>query len=341
LSTDAESVFRHGWQGPTIEYMNRLSPLDLASLAHTAHDSVVRTAELRAGGVSGSAIAVRCRPGGPWQRLLPGVVLLANTVPTRKQRLRAALAYAGPGAVITGVDAARLDHDLGVPAGDEVHLLVPASKRVSNDSYVVVERTTRMPEVVERDGLAYAPLPRAVLDASRRERDAMRLRALLSASVCCGACSVSELRTELDSGNQRGSAAPRAALRAVSDGVASLTVGWARRVVRDAPIPSPRWNVPLRDVSGALIGVVDAWWDDVALAWEVGTQNFRLTDGEQPCRHSSLTSNGVVVLRTSPARLRQDPDGVRQELVQAFARAAHRTRPPVHALSDRHPATRH
>jgi hypothetical protein len=336
LSTDAKSVFRRVRLGPTIEVMTQISPLKLASLASAVPDGVVRSSELRAGGLSGSAIIVRCRPGGPWQRLLPGVLLLSTDEPSRRQRLRAALAYAGEGATITGVDAATLDHDLGVDAGEDVHVLVPAARRAVTNSYVVVERTTRMPSVIERDGLRYAPVPRAVLDAARRERDAVRLRALLSGPVHCGVCSVAELRAELDAGNQHGSAAPRAALRAVSDGVFSLVEALARRVARGAPLPMPRWNVPIRDVTGALLGVVDAWWDEVALAWEVGSQHFRLGPAAQ-CSDSdgALTASGVIVLRTPPEQLRDDPDGVRQDLVEAFHRAADRVRPPVHALADR------
>jgi len=66
-------------------------------------------------------------PVGRGSGLLPGVVLLSSSAPTRRQLLRAALAYAGDGAVITGVDAARLNHDLRLPPADEVHLLVPAA----------------------------------------------------------------------------------------------------------------------------------------------------------------------------------------------------------------------
>jgi hypothetical protein len=342
LSTEIKSVFRRGGPGRTIEVMTHTSPPDLASLARTMPDGVVRASELRANGVPGSAIVVRCRPGGPWQRLLPGVVLMSSAEPSRRQRLRAALAYAGEGAAITGLDAASLDHDLGVRTHDEVQVLIPASRRTTTNGYVVVERTTRMPSLIERDGLRYAPMPRAVVDAARRERDAVRLRALLSGPIRFGACSVSALRAELDSGNQRGSAAPRAALRSVSDGVVSLTEGLARRVARGAALPVPRWNVPLRDVTGTLLGVVDAWWDEVALAWEVGTHHFRLghTGASPSYCNPQLTAAGVIIVRTPVERLRSDPTGVRRDLVQAFHRAAARVRPPVHALSDRTPTTR-
>ncbi|AHH94470.1 hypothetical protein GCM10010174_28390 [Kutzneria viridogrisea] len=316
--------------------MNQTSSIDLALLPASVPDGVVRTADLRASGVSGSAISVRCRPGGPWQRLLPGVVLLSSGSPTRRQQLRAALLYAGDGAVITGVDAACLRHELHLPIPEDVHVLVPATRRVAGEGFAITERTTRMPETITEDGLIYAPVARAVLDAARRERDAQRLRALLAEPVRCGACRVSDLREELDAGSQRGTAAPRAALRAVSDGVLSLAQGWARRIVRTCPIPPPRWNVPVRNASGILLGVVDAWWDEVALAWEVGTQDFRLGAGERSGspRQSGLTGSGILVLRTARDRLRTDPAGVRRDLVQAFHRATRRIRPPVHGLAD-------
>jgi hypothetical protein len=329
LSTVVESVFRWVGRGPTIEVMTSSSPPDLAGFVGTVPDGVVRAAELRASGVPGSDITARCRPGGPWQRLLPGVLLLSGAEPSRRQRLRAALVYAGGEAAITGLDAAGLDHDLGVRVGVQVHVLVPTARRVAANGYVVVEHTTRMPVLIERDGLRYAPLPRAVLDAARREHDAVRLRALLSGPVLRGLCSVAELRAELDAGNQQGSAAPRIALRAVSDGVVSFSAGLARRLTRGTPLPAPRWKVPIRDVNGTLIAVVDAWWDDVALAWEIDT-------GPDP-QDARLAAAGVVVLRTSAERLRSNPDGVRQDLVQAFHQATDRLRPPVHGLSDRSP----
>ncbi|MBV8931768.1 MAG: hypothetical protein JOZ47_03835 [Kutzneria sp.] len=317
--------------------MNRPSPLDLASLPATVPDAVVRGAELRASGVSGSAIALRCRPGGPWQRVLPGVVLLSNSAPTRRQLLRAALAYAGDGAVITGIDATQLAVDLGPPP-NYVHLLVPAGRRITSTGHALIERTTRMPDVVWRDGMPCASVPRAVLDAARRERDASRLRALLSEPGRRGLCGLNELRAELDAGSQRGSAGPRAALRAVSDGILSLAEGRARRIVRSCPIPPPRWNVPVRDNTGALLGVVDAWWDDVALAWDVGTQDFRFgADAARPQQHR-LAGSGVVVLRTMPTRLHLDPHGVRRDLAQAFNRAARRIRPSVRGLREPEPA---
>jgi hypothetical protein len=314
-------------------------PLDLAMLTTRMPEGVARSTELRVAGVSSSTIEARCRPGGPWQRLLPGVLLLSNGVPTRKQLLLAALVYAGPGAVITGVDALRAAGLRQFAPPEHVHLLLPAERRVTTHGFVQVERTTRVPEPTSGGlRLPFAPIRRAVLDLARRERDAAKLRQLLIEPVRRGLCTVSELRAELDAGSQRGSAAPRAVLRAIPGGVRSLAEGWARRVVRRCPIPEPKWNMPVRGVTGVLLGVVDAWWEEVALAWEVGARSFSVAaDGltAQPARHTALAAKGVVVVRTPPQRLHDDPEGVCRELVYAYRRAARRTRPPVHGLPER------
>ncbi|MBW4720579.1 hypothetical protein [Saccharothrix obliqua] len=174
---------------------------------------VIRTAELRAAGVPRYEIDLRCRPGGPWQRVLPGVLLLAAGPPTRAQRVRAALAYAGPGAVLTGVDALRALGFSDLPPPGRIHLLQPAAHRKSGVGAVFLERTTRLPNPVLKDGLPLAPPIRAALDAARHSHPPHQTR-ILTAAVAAGYPARALLR-ELDAGSSRGTAAPRAALRAL------------------------------------------------------------------------------------------------------------------------------
>jgi hypothetical protein len=68
---------------------------------------VVRTAELEALGMDRRTIYRRCRPGGPWRPLLPGIILLLPGEPTDRQRIDAALLRGGESAQITGLWAAR------------------------------------------------------------------------------------------------------------------------------------------------------------------------------------------------------------------------------------------
>lgn len=281
----------------------------------SAPDKVITITELRARGVTNHAITTRCRPSGPWQRVLPGVVLMTSTRPTRRQRLRAAIAYAGPGSAISGVDAMRA-HDIDVPLPPDVLVLAPAERRLVSRSYLTVERTTRPPDPADCAGLPYAPLTRATLDVARRAADGDHLRMLLMAAL--GTCTVPELRAELDAGSQRGSAAVRALLKPDLADTAEIVpeaVTLARRLLRDTALPPPQWHHPVHDDMGMLLGVPDMWWPDVRLAWDVCPQ----TRHHDPRTWSAA---GVVLHRTDPHRLSTAPATVTDELISAFASAA-------------------
>ena len=295
------------------------SPAPAQLRRSTAHDAVIRSADLRASGFTPHAIATRCRPSGPWQRLLPGVVLLSNAPPTRRQRIRAALTYAGTHAVLTGTDAIAA-HGVPVPPADEVLLLVPASRRVTSRSYLTVERTTRLPTPERRNGLPTAPLVRATADAARHEHDHGRLRTVLFAPVQAGRCTIADLRQELNMGNQRGSAAARALLADEDHEVVPFTQALATLLLRSAPLPPPRWQVTLHTPKGTKLGVADAWWPEAGLAWDLGAQRNPLPTTERS--RPLLTAAGITVLHTDPARLTTNPTDVIAELVDAFTYAS-------------------
>jgi hypothetical protein len=264
-------------------------------MSEFADRRVARVETLRAAGMSHHALTSRCRPSGPWRRLLPGVVLLDNGVPTRRQWLCAARAYAGDDAVISGVDAA-VAHGLPVPGTAEVLVLVPASRRLTPRWPLVFERTTRLPEPCWRGGLPMAPLARAVVDAARREDDHDRLRALLAAPLLAEACTIAELRRELDAGNQRGTAAARALLAAGDDAVLPLDLARARRIVHAAQLPTPRWRVPFRTATGDHLGTADAWWPHLNLIWDLGS-------GCPPPPNATVLRTHPTHLATSPAQV--------------------------------------
>jgi hypothetical protein len=281
----------------------------------SAPDDIATIPELRAHGVTNHAVATRCRPSGPWQRVLPGVVLMTASRPTRRQRLRAAVAYAGPRSVVSGADALRA-HGVDVPAPAEVLLLAPAERRLISRSFLTVERTTRPPEPTVRAGLPYAPLARATLDAARRAADREYLRKLLTSVL--DRCTVAELRTELDAGNQRGSAAVRALLTPDLAGPSEVvpeTVTLARRLVRGTALAPPQWQQPVHDSADMLLGIPDAWWPEAGLAWNVDLR----TRHHDP---RTWAAAGFTLVRTDPRRLTTAPVAVIEELTTAFAAAA-------------------
>lgn len=310
---------------------------DAEALFAASRLGVITVAQLEALGVQQRTSYRRCRPGQPWQRLLPGVVLLRTGEPTRRQLLEGALLYCGGQAVITGLESCRR-HGLRRPdrPGEPVHLLLPAHLKTVSSGYVLVERTTRMPAPIRVDELPLAPAVRAVLDECRRLTERAPVRALLAEAVQQLGITPAELSTELENGSTRGSASARAALREISRGARSAAEAEAMALLRRTGLPEPVWNFELRDERGQYVATPDAWWDDVGLAWEIDSYEFHFG---QPGYAATLARNnryaaaGVAVVQTLPSQLRTGPQGVVAELVSAYRAAASRPRPLVRLAS--------
>lgn len=315
----------------------------MTSTTSTAHaatdttddtDNIVAVSALRARGILDTTITKRCRPGGPWRRLAPGVVMLASGEPTRRQLLRATASYLGKECVLTGQDAL-CAYGLDLPKPRTVHALVPVRRRMLPPEFVLLERTARPPDPVLVRGLPFAPPERAALDAARRQHEPERMRELLTLPVYYGLCTLEQLRAELDAGNQRGSAAVRRQLRLVAQERDTYVHGLARRLIKRSPLPPPRWGATVCDRAGRPIGTVDAWWDEIGMGWQ-----FRkpvTTQGQTRPSHVPLAAAGVVVVRTSPESLRTGREAVIRELVSAFRTAATRVRPAVRCALHGHP----
>jgi hypothetical protein len=269
----------------------------------------------------------RCQPGGPWQRPLPGVMLLCNTSPTRQQQVEAALLYAGPDAIVTGVEAC---HRFGLSTAlqdEHVHLLVPQDRKVHSSDYVIIERTTRLPEPVVRAGVPLAPMIRSVLDACRRLRAHEPVSALITEAVQRGRLHPAHLLSELERGSSRGTAVPREVLKDVLAGARSVAEIDAIRVWERTDLPEPQRNVRLYDKHGEYVATPDAWLDDVGLAWEIDSFAFHFSRDDYArtvARNSRYAAAGIPVVQTLPTRLRTEPEAVAAELTAAYRAAASR-----------------
>lgn len=285
-------------------------------------------------GMPGPTVYRRCAPGGPWRRVLPGVVLLSSTAPTRQQLVEAALLYAGPNSVVTGVEACRRYGLCSVPEDERVHLLIPLDRKVHGSEYVVVERTKRLPGPVMREGVPLAPMIRAVLDACRRLPAHEPVGALIAEAVQRGRVHPARLLSELEHGSSRGSAVPRQVLKDVLAGARSVAEIDAIQVWKRTKLPVPLRNVKLYDGHGKYVATPDGWFDDVGLAWEIDSFAFHFGRDDYAktvARNSRYAAAGVTVVQTLPTRLRTEPDAVAAELTAAYEAAASRPRPPVQA----------
>jgi very-short-patch-repair endonuclease len=261
--------------------------------------------------------------------MFPGVYVAHTGVPSAEQKDMAALLYAGPGSVLTGMAALR---GLGVITSEPRHfdILVPVSRRPRNSAVITIHRTTRMPGQFIDGRRSYALVYRALADAARSLNDLSEVRALVAGAVQRRECMPEMLLDELRLGETRGSARLRQVLAEVADGVRSVAEAEFRDLIKRARLPMPMFNARLTRADGSFLAVADAWWADAGVAVEIDSREWHLrpTDWERTMRrHAEMISQGILVLHFSPRQIRSDPATVRTKIADALA--VGRARPPL------------
>lgn len=307
---------------------------DVSALQRKSKNGVIRTSVLKAMGVGAKTIVDRTA-GGPWQRILPGLVLLHNGQPTRLQRNTAAVMFGGADAMLTGRAGLALHGFSKAVNTSGVPLLIPHDKHRKDVAFVEVERTWRLPEPTKLSGLPVAPLERCLLDAARRIADERTCIALIAEVIQRGAVDVDNLFAELNEGSGRGSAVPRRALRELSAGAHSVAEVQAQKLYSRSGLPAMEHDVDIFDESGEWICTTENWLDPVALAWEVDSLAFHLSVKEHEetvLRRSRVESTGIVVAAHLPRTIRDQPELVLADLRAKYEIACNRPRPKVTAV---------
>ena len=246
--------------------------------------------------------------------------------------LHTALAYAGPGAVVTGVHALHRHGLTRRAVSGPVRVLIPGPRRRRSTEHFLVERTDRLPDGLLRGEVRVAPVERAVIDTARTLTDHDAVRAVIAEAVQRGRTTVERLTTELAEGSQRGSAVPRRVLRDVALGIRSVAEGWALDVHRRSDLPPMSWNPRLHLPSGRFLASPDGFISGVAMAWEIDSREFHLSpeDWEDTLRRrADMTTAQVVVAHHPPRLLLQRPEQVVADLWGAYRLAASRPRPEI------------
>jgi hypothetical protein len=288
-----------------------------------ADDDVVHVRVLMGIGMPESTIYRRCRDDGPWTLMAPATIRLSTGTPTRRQLVRAGLVYAGDQALVTGLDAARAHRLRRGELPPAVHLLVPEGMRVQSTPTIRIERTKRLAPGLVRDGLPVASVERSVLDAVRRMRDRSDIAAILTEPVQRRMILVETLVDELEAGSRRGSAIPRAVLRAVGDGVRSAAefdfhTWWTAHTELPRGVA---FNVRLTDTTG-LLGIADAYLPEVGLVLPIdSTEHHFTTLGqvvETERQHRAYRSAGLHVFGVRPGRIDGDSAGLLRDILDAI-----------------------
>jgi hypothetical protein len=291
--------------------------------------NVLTREQAHAGGVTRHALQYRLRTGGSWRRLLPGVYIAATGTSTINQQEMAALLYAGQGSMITGLAALR-HYSIRGPATEVTDVLIPASRRRSDTSFVRVHRTSRMPARVSQLGpLRYAPPARAVADTVRGLDNLREVRAVVADAVQRGSCRVQDLRIELAVGPNAGSALFREALADVAEGIRSAAEGDLKHVLARSGLPMPLFNSTI--FAGDLfIARPDAWWPELGVAVEVDSVEWHLSPDDHArtlARGRRMAKYQINVLRFTPRQIRKEPAVVVADIRAALEGA--RSRPPL------------
>ncbi|MEN8650420.1 hypothetical protein ABCR94_07205 [Streptomyces sp. 21So2-11] len=341
--------------------MNHNTPVSPRPLSHLTdvQRRVLSAAQLRAHGVSPADTAAQCRPGGPWQLLLPGIVVLHSGPPTSEERLHAVLLYAGrpPAQVavpaqcrtgadappygdvmITGLAALALHRFSAAPpllSLDHIDVLVPRTRRLRSTGCARLIRAHSTPAAQQLTGVPVAPVARALADAVAQLDDADAVRRLLTEAVRGGHCEPAAVVREL-------SMARLLSRPHVVDAVDSLLAEGRAiaedrlyEMVRTQGLPDPLWDVDLRLPGGPYLGGVDAYWPDQAVAIELDTRAPRQGERQEEDalwteyarKREHLERLGITVVHITPKKLR---DSLEQQA--AVVRTA------LLAASDREPA---
>jgi hypothetical protein len=281
---------------------------------------VLSRAQVLASGMTPDAVRHRIRPGGRWQRLLPGVYLTTTGEPSWEQKATAAMLYGGPDSVITGLAALR-GEGIRAPETEVIDVLVPASHRATGYAFAVLHRTRRMPKDQVCDlALRFAPVPRAVADAVRGLHDMAEVRAVVAGAVQQRRTTIADLAAELSAGPVRGSAPLRAVLAEVADGVRSAAEAEFRELVLSSSLPVPVFNAVLR-LNGEFLAQPDAWWPEHGVAAEVDSREWHLLPEHWEntlARGRRMAAAGISHLHFSPGEMHRDPDSLVAQIRHAL-----------------------
>ncbi|MFJ8308236.1 hypothetical protein [Streptomyces sp. NPDC094147] len=327
--------------------MNHNTPLSPRPLSHLTdvQRRVLSANQLRAHGVSAARTAAQCRPGGPWQQLLPGVYVLHPGPATSEERLHAALMYAGwpaagrakvvpaqgqadtaaPQAIVTGLAALALHRFASAPpllSLDRIEVLIPRTRRLRSTGCVQLVRAHVMPGAEMITGVPVAPVPRALADAVAGLSDAQAVRRLLTEAVRCGHTEPAAIVRELTQARLLSRAHVVDAVDALLAEGRSIAEERLYTMVREHGLPDPLWNVDLRLPGGPHLGGLDAYWPDQAVALELDTRAPRQEDdgvgsprfersrelgewSEYTRKRETLERIGITVVHLTPRKLRE------------------------------------
>jgi hypothetical protein len=263
---------------------------------------VLTAGEAASHGLDAGAVAWRTRTG-QWRRLFPRTYRTGTDI-TRYDRLWAAIAFAGPGAMLSGA-AALWSSEFRIPFPDTLLVLVPRDTWVRSVGSVRIRRTARPLARLLDIGPPRVEIARAVADHALTLERIDDVRHLIARAVREQRCTVAELVRELEAGPRNGSALLRQALGEVGNGAASAPEARAAAIMRRNGVPPFEQNVSIRLPDGRCF-VVDFYWRRLRAVLEIDSIEYHLDPADWRGtldRHMALSTCGLSVVHRPPSAL--------------------------------------
>ncbi len=288
--------------------------MDDSALLEQAAKAAVRTGPVMTTQTLGAAgadrlLRKRIVRAGHLVPVLRGIYALDEPGP--RERVHAAVERGGPGAIVTGLWAARWLGLRWVPPSDRPQVLIPAERRRTSSSKVLIRRAHDHHNVVTwtHDDLRVAHAARAVVDGCRELARLNDVRGLVLGAVADRWCTAEELSDLLSRGAVGGTAHARRAVLDAERGAASppeaeLIDTLLRRRVSFVANPA-LW------VDGQLVGRPDVYLLGTGVGGELDSKErhaeAELLDATLQ-RHGRFAHAGLWLEHVTPARFRRDPD---------------------------------
>lgn len=292
------------------------------------HDGVLDTRVARAY-LSRSELRWRVE-SGRWQQPCHGVVVAQSGPLTTAQRLRVAVLWAGPGAALAGLTAARLQGLRGFDLDREViHILRPvgAYKQTTNPP---VDLKLHYSRVLNPDDLhparqpAQTRTPRSVIDAAAWMPTGRGTQAVLAASVQQRLVRVDDLRSVLQRNTRmERRVVIRSTLSDIEGGSHALSeLDFTRLVIRPFRLPEPDRQVERCDAGRRRW--LDVVYEHARLVIEIdgAAHADALQYWDDMNRDNDLKIAGYTVLRFPAFVIRYSPHIVAATIRRALRAAS-------------------
>jgi len=294
-------------------------------------DGVLSVAQLYGCGHTRDSVR-RAVGSGRWQRILPGVVLLHDQSPSRRQLVNAAALWAGPEAHIDG-ESACLWHQIPVAHLDPatVHIVAPYETGARSRDFVVVRRS----DIIVTGGRGavapYVDAATAAVVAARRAADDRAAVALLSRPLQTGTVTFDDLAIAHMHAPPRGCRQVDRAIDQLAVGVRSPGEAIAHRLFAASKVlPQIRWNCWLRLPDGGPLVCVDGLIADAGLVLEINGRAYHawaLAFEDTESRQLRLVAADLIVAPVTPRRLLVEGQAVLREVERAYVANAGRGLP--------------